>query len=117
VALLPQEDVLTMSYLYPALGAAIATAGGDKLAGNRRYRRMFRHLGLSREEMQAAALAEIAGGLLMAPRATRRIGGAVVSATSAAMLVRELQHGDQDLALARGLVLLAGLAALFAPGK
>jgi hypothetical protein len=92
-----------MSYLYPALGAAIATAGADKLADDRGYRRMFRHLGFSRDEMRAAALAEIAGGLLMGPRSTRRIGGALVGATSAAMLVSELRHGDENLALARGI--------------
>ncbi len=106
-----------MSYLYPALGAAIATAGGDKLAGNRGYRRMFRHLGLSRDEMKAAALAELAGGLLMTTRATRRLGGALVTATSATLLISELRHGDENLAVARGLVLLTGLAALFAPGR
>jgi hypothetical protein len=106
-----------MFFLFPALGAAIAVAGGDKLSGDKRYRRMFRHLGLSRDEMQTAAIAEIAGGLLMAPRATRRLGGAVVTTTSAIMLSRELDAGDNALAMARGLVLLAGLAALLAPGR
>ncbi len=106
-----------MSYLFPALGAAVAIAGGDKLAGNRSYRTMFRHLGWSRDDMRAAALAEIAGGLLMAPRATRRVGGAILSAASATVMLSELRHGDEKLAAARGLVLLAGLAALFAPGR
>jgi hypothetical protein len=95
-----------MSLLYPALGAAIAVAGGDKLSGDARYRRMFRHLGLTPEQMQTAAIAEIAGGLLM-----------VVTATSAVMLTREMRAGDSNLALARGLVLLAGLAALLSPGR
>jgi hypothetical protein len=103
--------------LFPALGAAIAVAGADKLSGDKRYRRLFRHLGLSRDQMQTAAIAEIAGGLLMAPRATRRLGCAIVTTTSVVMLSRELQAGDNDLALARGLVLLAGLAALIAPSK
>ena len=105
-----------MSLLFPALGASIAIAGGDKLTGDRNYRRMFRHLGMSKDQMQAAALAEVAGGLLMAPRATRRLGGAIVTAASAVMLTRELEAGDDSLAMARGLVLLAGLAALIAPG-
>jgi hypothetical protein len=78
---------------------------------------MFRHLGLSRDEMKAAALAELAGGLLMTTRATRRLGGALVTATSATLLISELRHGDENLAVARGLVLLTGLAALFAPGR
>jgi hypothetical protein len=106
-----------MSYLFPALGAAVVVAGGDKLAGNRGYKGMFRSLGWTREEMQLAALAEIAGGLLMGPRSTRRLGGALVTATSGALLASELRQGDEKLAMARGLVLLAGLAALFAPGK
>ena len=106
-----------MSLIYPALGAAIAVAGGDKLSGDARYRRMFRHLGLTPDQMQTAAIAEIAGGLLMAPRATRRLGGAVVTATSALMLTREIRAGDSNLAWARSLVLLAGIAALLSPGR
>ena len=106
-----------MSLFYPALGAAIAVAGGDKLSGDHRYRQMFRDLGMSRDQMQAAALAELAGGLLMVPRATRRMGGVVVTAASAMMLARELDAGDENLAMARGLVLLAGLAAFLAPGR
>lgn len=34
-----------MGYIMPVAGAAIALAGGDKLAGNRGYARLFRHLG------------------------------------------------------------------------
>ena len=34
-----------MSIIYPALGAAIAIAGGDKLSGEGSYRRMFQGLG------------------------------------------------------------------------
>ncbi len=106
-----------MSYLYPAIGAAVAVAGGDKLSGDKRYTQMFRHLGWSRDNMRAAAAAEVVGGLLMGPRSTRRVGGALLTATSAALLVSELRHGDDRLALARGLVFMAGVAALFAPGK
>ena len=102
-----------MSYLFPALGAAIALAGGDKFAGMSAYDGMFSHLGWSRDEMRAAAAAEMAGGLLMMPRPTRRIGGAVVAATSAAVLLSEIRHGDAKLALPRGVVLLVALAAAF----
>lgn len=106
-----------MPSLYPTLGAAVAIAGGDKLAGNAAYAGMFRHLGWSQKSMRAAAIAEMAGGLLMAPRATRRVGGAVVAATSAAVLFSELRQGDAKLAAPRGLILLTALAALLMPGR
>ncbi len=104
-----------MAYVFSALGAAVALAGGDKLAGNRAYAGLFRHLGWTRGEMQAAGAAEVAGGLLMTAPATRRVGGALVAASSAAVLASELQRNDGKLAAARALVLLAGLAALCAP--
>lgn len=105
-----------MSTLYPALGAAIAVAGGDKLAGEDSYRRMFRGLGWSRADMQLLAAVEVVGGALMVPRFTRRLGGALVAAASATVLGSELQQSDAKLAAPRALVLLAGLAALVAPG-
>ena len=101
------------SYVFPALGAAIALAGGDKLAGMRGYEGMFRHLGWSSGNMRAAAAAEMAGGMLMMPRSTRWLGGALVAATSATVLTSEIRHGDAKLALPRGLVMLAALAAIF----
>ena len=103
--------------LFPIAGAAVAVAGADKLVGNRDYAGMFRHLGWSESEMQAAAIAEVTGGVLMVPRATRRIGGAVVALVSALVLTSELRRGDSKLAASRGLVLLAGLSALLAPGQ
>ena len=105
-----------MSMLYPGLGAAIALAGGDKLAGERSYARMFKGLGWSKADMQALAGVEVLGGLLMGPRATRRLGGAMVAAASAAVLNSELRRSDAKLAGARALVLLAGLCAAVAPG-
>lgn len=105
-----------MTNIAPVAGAAVALAGADKLFGNRAYAGMFRHLGWSDGEMQAAATAEVAGGLLMVPRATRRIGGAMVAAVSAIVLLSELEQGDAKLAASRGLVLLAGLSAMIAPG-
>jgi hypothetical protein len=102
-------------YVYPTLGAAVAVAGADKLGGLRSYRRLFRHLGWSRGQMQSLAAAEAVGGLLMALRPTRRIGGALVAGSSAAVLASEVGHRDSGLAALRGLVLIAGLAALLAP--
>ncbi len=103
--------------LYPVAGAAIALAGADKLVGNRDYASLFRHLDWSEQEMQAAATAELAGGLLMVPRGTRRIGGAIVAVVSALVLSSELSKGDRKMAASRAAVLATGLLALFAPGR
>jgi len=100
--------------MFPALGAGIALAGSDKLAGVASYDGMFRQLGWSRDAMQLVAAAEVAGGLLMIPRHTRDIGGAVVFAASAAVLASELRHGDRERAIPRGVVLVAALAAIIA---
>ncbi len=105
-----------MSMTYPALGTAIAVAGGDKLTGDGSYKRMFRGLGWSQSDMRLIALVEVIGGLLIIPRATRRLGGAAVAAASAAVLNSELQEGDTKLAGARALVFVTGLAAMLAPG-
>ena len=105
-----------MATVYPLVGSAIALAGADKLAGNRGYAGMFRHLGWTSKQMRAAAIAETVGGVLMVPRSTRRIGGALVAAVSAAVLVSELAAGDTKLASSRGLVLAGALAAFLAPG-
>ena len=106
-----------VSFIYPALGAAFALAGADKVTGDQGYMRMFKHLGWSREGMRAVAVAEIAGGALLAPRSTRRLGAAILTATSAAVLVSELKHEDIALAAPRGLLMLAAFVALLAPGK
>lgn len=100
-----------MSYFFSALGAAVALAGTDKLAGVRGYNRMFNHLGWSRDTMRMAAAAEVAGGLLMVPVATRRLGAAVVATTSAAVLASEVSQRDSNLAIPRGLILLIALVA------
>lgn len=106
-----------MASLFPVLGTAVAVAGADKLAGNRGYAGMFHHLGWSDESARAAAIVETVGGALMVPRMTRRIGGALVAAVSATVLLSELERGDAKLAGPRSLVLLSGLAAMIAPGS
>lgn len=106
-----------MNYLMTLLGGAIALAGSDKLAGNRDYSRMFRHLGWSDDLMKLTAIAETAGGVLMIPRTTRRLGGAIVAAVSSSVIVSEIRHGETKLAIPRGLVLVAGLVAMLTPGR
>lgn len=99
-------------FWFPALGAAFAIAGADKIIGNRGYSSMFRHLGWSRTGMRAVAVAELAGGALLAFRSTRKLGGMVLAATSTAVLASEVRHGDGSLALPRGLLLAAALTAV-----
>lgn len=106
-----------MNYLMTLLGGAIALAGSDKLAGNRDYSRMFRHLGWSDDLMKVSAIAETAGGVLMIPATTRRIGGALVTAVSSAIIISEIRNGDTKLAIPRGLVLVVGLFAMLAPRR
>lgn len=106
-----------MSTLFPILGASIALAGLDKLVGQRGYRQLFGHLDWSEDGMRAVAVAELAGGLLMVPAATRRFGGALVVAASSAVLSSELDHGDARLAVPRSVVLMVALAAVVAPAR
>lgn len=106
-----------MAMMYPMLGAAVAVAGADKLAGDRGYTEMFRTLGWTPGQAQAAAVAEVGAGLMMTSRRTRRLGGAILAVTSAAVLLSELEHNRPKLANPRALVLLAGLAALLVPGR
>jgi len=101
------------SYFFPLLGAAFAVAGADKIIGNRGYARMFDHLGWSRGGLRAVAVAEMAGGALLAAGSTRRLGGAIAAATSATVLASEMRHGDSELAVPRAMLMAAALAALF----
>lgn len=106
-----------MSYVFPVFGAAVAVAGGDKLSGVTGYREMFNHLGWSPAAMQAVAAAEIAGGLLLMPRTTRGLGGAILLAASAAMFESEWEHGDLKLAAPRGILLAMAAAAMLTPAR
>ncbi|GEM_PF-1440445 len=106
-----------MSLFYPMAGAAIALAGGDKLAGNKSYDRMFHEMGWSQLDMRAAAAAEVAGGMLMLAPRTRRLGGFIVAIASGAVLSGELKADQTKLATPRAAVLLTALAAMIAPGR
>lgn len=99
------------SLWFPLLGLAFAIAGTDKLFGGRGYRRAFRRLGWTEEQMRAIGTAEVAGGVLVATRATRKVGGAVLVLTSAKVLLSELDKHDDNMALARLGVLAAALTA------
>ena len=103
--------------IYALLGAAFAVAGADKLTRDSDYEEMFEDLGWSREGMGAVAAAEIAGGVLLGMRRTRRVGAVMLAGTSAAVLASELKHERTKLAGPRGLLLAAALIALIAPGR
>ena len=103
--------------IYALLGAAFAVAGADKLAGDDRYETMFDELGWSEEGRMAQAATEVAGGVLVGFRKTRRLGAVMLAGTSAMMLASELQHNRGKLAGPRGLLLAASLLALVAPGR
>lgn len=101
------------STLFRLLGLGFAVAGGDKLIGDKGYRRLFRrHWGWSEDAMRLTGLAELVGGLLVMVGPTRRVGGAILTATSAAVLSAEVRHSDAGLALPRLILLLASAAAL-----
>ena len=100
-----------MRFLFILLGLSFAAAGAGKLADQHGYRQLFRRWGWTTREMQLVGLAEIAGGLLVATPATRKIGAAVLSATSGTVLSAELRHSDGEMATARAALLVAALSA------
>jgi hypothetical protein len=65
--------------------------------------------------MRRVGAAEVLGGALMIPRLTRRLGAAVVLATSSSVLWDEVRNGDLKLGAARGGILAGALAGLIAP--
>lgn len=102
------------SGFFTVLGAAFVVAGADKIIGDRGYARMFNHLGWSRNGLRAVAVAEMAGGALLAAGSTRRLGGAIAAATSATVLASEMRRGDSQLAIPRTMLLAAALVAVAA---
>jgi len=103
--------------LYPILGAAFVAAGADKASGDAGYEGMFRHLGWSHAGMRNVAIAEIAGGALLIPGPSRRLGAGILAVTSAAVLTTELSRNEVRLAAPRALLLLATLSALLFPRR
>ena len=104
-----------LGYWFPALGLAFAVAGVEKLFAVGSYRRLPQDLGWPMGAMQAVAAGEVIGGALLSTGRTRRLGGAVLAISCAAMLGGELQHRQGSLALPRLGLLLAALTA-FLPG-
>ena len=100
-----------MRLFFTLLGLGFAAAGSSKLADQHGYRQLFRRWGWSTQEMQLVGLAEITGGVLVAVPATRRLGAAVLAATSGTVLAAELRHSDGEEGAARAVLLLAALTA------
>ena len=101
-----------LGYWFPALGLAFAVAGVEKLFAVGSYRRLPQDLGWPMGAMRAVAAGEVVGGALLSTGRTRRLGGAVLAISCAAMLGGELQHRQGSLALPRLGLLLAALTAL-----
>jgi hypothetical protein len=104
----------TRSFWFPLLGLGFAVAGADKILGVRGYEALFERWGWPRGVMRLVGLGEFAGGVLVASRRHRWHGGMLLTATSGAVLTKELSRGDTDLATPRLALLLASMAALFA---
>jgi uncharacterized membrane protein len=105
-----------ITLLFRLVGIGFLVAGFDKVVGLKPYRRLARHWAWREQDMRTLGAAEMAGGVLLAMPATRRLGGAVLTAASAAALVAEAQHGDTALALPRLGLLGTALLATVAPG-
>ncbi len=101
------------SFWFPLLGLGFAIAGADKVLDARGYEQMFARWGWSPEIMRLVGWAELVGGVLVATRSQRRRGGMLLTAASAAVLTKELDREETDLAAPRLALLLASLSALF----
>jgi len=101
------------SFWFPLLGLGFAVAGADKILGVRGYEVLFERWGWPQSVMRLVGLGEFAGGVLVASRRHRWHGGMLLTATSGAVLTKELSRGDTDLATPRLALLLASMAALF----
>jgi hypothetical protein len=105
----------SVSFAFKLLGVAFAVAGIDKLIGVKPYRQLAQHWDWHEDDMRALGGAELAGGVLLTCPATRRVGGVVLAAASAAALVAEAQHRDIALVVPRGGLMLAALLAAVTP--
>ncbi|MDR3536637.1 MAG: hypothetical protein P4L71_09070 [Acetobacteraceae bacterium] len=105
-------------FWFPLLGLGFAIAGADKVLGLSGYRRLSSHLGLSEQAMGLIGAGEFAGGVLVASRAGRRLGGLALTMASTAVLTSELRKGEDQLALPRSILLAASvLAAACSPAR
>jgi hypothetical protein len=101
------------SFWFPLLGLGFAVAGADKILGYRGYEALFERWGWPQGVMRLIGLGEFTGGVLVASRRHRWHGGMLLTATSGAVLTKELSRGDTGLATPRLALLLASVAALF----
>lgn len=97
---------------FSLVGLAFAVAGADKLLGIGGYERLFADMGWSESSRRLVGAAEFTGGLMVAGRQKRKLGGMVLLAASAAMLTNEIRRDRTELAIPRGLMMLAAATAL-----
>ena len=91
---------------FPLLGLGFVLAGADKLLGQSGYRRLFGEWGWSPEAMRLVGACEFVGGVLVASKLGRRVGGLALTAASTAVLTAEMERAETSRAVPR-LVLLA----------
>ena len=101
------------SLWFSILGLSFAVAGADKLFSQRGYQAMFRNWGWTEKQMQSVGIAELVGGVLVAPAATRTLGGMVLLAACSAVLSEELRHAEARHGGPRLALLLAAATALY----
>jgi hypothetical protein len=99
------------SFWFPLLGLSFAIAGADKLLGVRGYEQLFERWGWRRTGLRLIGAAEFLGGVMVATPPLRRRGGLLLSASSAAVLGKEMQRQETQLAMPRLGLLLAAVAA------
>ncbi len=104
------------AFWFPLVGLGFTLAGADKLLGQSGYRRLFGEWGWSPEAMRLVGACEFLGGVLIASRLGRRLGGLTLTAASTAVLTAEVERAETARAVPR-LAMLAGavLAALPSP--
>jgi hypothetical protein len=83
------------------LAAGFATMGAMKLTGADWEVRLFRSWGQSKDTRTAFGAMEALSAVLLLNRSTRRLGAASMAIVSVPTLMKEIERGNDGLALAR----------------
>ncbi len=94
-------SVLTRGLRDATLAAGFATMGAMKLLGAEWEVKLFRSWGQSDDTRTAFGAMEAISALLLVNRRTRRLGAASMALVSVPTLMKEIDRGEDGLALAR----------------
>lgn len=94
------------------VSGGFAVAGVSKLLAVPPQKRLFASWGWSEDDMRIIGAAELGGAVMLATPAFRRLGAALLAATSTCIAMAELRHKDDALVTPR----LAMLAAAVSSG-